>query len=1658
MPIITKSMLDAALNPTRESDEASSKMSYQNQGPGRLDTWLRFMEDNSNCWQKREHLPLSAKKKIIFCNTLLREYAPDTWDLALISALIEHYEVYLWPGNNKDLPNEPLTSSAEFWEKLPSVPPASPQVVAEGLAALGYATEDYHIIDYFAYNSLLHRCKTHKNPDNKQNQNDDALNHAKLNGAPLEHILAAIDTTRTKNVITSLTTADELEAFLQFPNLEKITFEGLWSDSYLQQLAGHDIHLQIKPENYLKSTIPTSLKGVSLLRHDITFDHANNESNVECLELVCCTTDGYLDLGFFPKLKKLLLLNPRVPVINFPSDLEVLEIDGDITFPQTKSLKNLKISGKSSSPINFSQLPNLETLEIVTPVPLQDLSPCKKLKHLSLTKNVLEETMDFAQFTDLKELTIMTAHQISFGIKNVSKLERLTVNRFLAPPKENISSLLVIENCPNLKYIKLNAPLKKLELSPLPKLEYLQTNYILDMDYLTLNLETCPQLRYLKLPTLPQSMDRHQHLEYLCVFGKWGDLPFSALKSSSLKSLELRQVNLNDFDCSQLPNLENLHIIGFNGIEINLSNCLRLKALDLSSDCLEVLNISKTTNLEELTIAGCENYYEQFNSNNLKELKLTNHIKLKYLSVKGSKVKQIDLSGCQALEALEISICDDLTMLSLQNCRKLKCLKVSGNFDLVKEIPFTQLPELESISITINGSQANPVNLNLNLSQLPKLKTISVSSYQNLQTKLNLRNAIELRQVNIDAQHCNIDVNLANCTKLQTASFKVNQIRMDHLEDCKQLRLFNAVIHKTESIACLKDQLPRDCQFQLIPSTPQQQVHLDNEDSPVSLFSLEEETMGFDANTGQQRPHNALGGLHVTITTADKISRHNYRTLIYDQVGLHKGKLVFTSQKDNCEVVTESLSGFTDQDMAELNSRVHAEPDQALALFKGLLEPGKRYPLTTLQTIANHDDIEVYCQPQNAVRLLWHPKHQQYYVELQGFKAQDVEILYRFKTNPSYELKPAGALVQDHLGFLLPADLAAQLEALRNHQDLQFLFDKNLSLKQKTKSLIQYCHFNQSKQEWASAQDKGDIVNLLTAIKNRTGVCRHSSKAFMLLARCFLGIPVRMVGNELHEFTEIPYRPEDGSYCWRRVDLGGGHVVDQTPKEKRENKFQALPKVVAARDRMSNSPITQQQRLQDVYYREFIALTEKQELPSVESLLQTVLPPAIELNANQEPLKVSEYLHQSLNLSADTPYFYVDSPKDFALETRYIVDGQRQKIATPLANILQTRGIVVVNWDHFNATDIATYKSILEPEPTLSGRSVSKRVHVIGLTKEHTENCTAFSSRCQHYKLPDDFVTKDNVGSIVEMAPVEIDLFHSLNWQEQLLATILPQGDQLLLKEGALIKAIREQRPIIIHNPPADERLKVLLYRVNVERKLFFNGELLSIPEGVTVRTATRENAKSLDNVIIEQETDIREHHNHIFLGLHNFHECFEQLTFTESKQAEIKPGFLAEPAPVFYVTECIPLSDWQALLAYIKEIYPQKTFKFILAPGVSIQQVAQNQAPASCLTLEAGTPLSDMPTVMASNDRDYLCEQLAKQAEVNGQEVEVFHLSPNASFSQMVAEMKITEQPDSNKSDFIYQEQAVLQALRKGKTVILNGELTPGFYQALLPLLSNYG
>jgi transglutaminase-like putative cysteine protease len=90
--------------------------------------------------------------------------------------------------------------------------------------------------------------------------------------------------------------------------------------------------------------------------------------------------------------------------------------------------------------------------------------------------------------------------------------------------------------------------------------------------------------------------------------------------------------------------------------------------------------------------------------------------------------------------------------------------------------------------------------------------------------------------------------------------------------------------------------------------------------------------------------------------------------------------------------------------------------------------------------------------------------------------------------------------------------------------------------------LVQYFRgFSDSKEP---PHSRGSIY--LDLALSRSGVCRHRAFAFLVTAQS-LGIPTRMVLNEIHAWVEV----HDGS-MWRRIDLGGaGNISDLGAAEGR---------------------------------------------------------------------------------------------------------------------------------------------------------------------------------------------------------------------------------------------------------------------------------------------------------------------------------------------------------------------------------------------------------------------------------------------------------------------------------------------------------------------------
>jgi hypothetical protein len=1446
VPIITKELLDELLNPTNKNAGASFTASYRSQGPSYLDTWL-FME-GEDCWQQRSAAPLAiSSKKIIFSNSLLKERAPKSLDLDLMSALIEHYQVYLWPGSNTALPVEPLSCSAEFWERLDSCHPASQRGVEEGLAQQGCSTAGYIILDHVAYNGLFKECYNSINGGIvSKATNINTLDVNELGGAvTLERIKEFVDVTQITAIGRLAPTTNELDVFLQFPNLKTIVIKQPSflesSENYLKKLAGHHLMLvlaDVKSNEWLK--MPTTFKAIHVTgAPDVkVLEFASNDSNrlksdsdgnlLKCLIIDDCKNLQKLNLENCRKLRHLQIKNAdslhKIDVGQL-QDLGFLEIDCNnlhvLNIEKCTKLKHFSIDSREFKGVDFSRLTNLEDLKINQCQSSLTLNSknFQKLRRLSLGAVALEKT-HLSQFPNLEYLSIRR--------KNLDKLNKCKKLKYInisnvgdseidLSPLPDLESLS-ISSCTGLRVLKIEKcrKLKKLTISYAPNLEKIDCSLPPDLE--ELNVGICTELRGLEIKDC-------QKLKHVTIFmTKIQEIDFGNLQNLENLTIDFRALNLKN--CRKLKSLT-VYDIPLS----NFKDCQKLRSIDTSNnEC----NISHWQDLEELAI------------NKSKNLTIENCQKLKRLKINDCAIQTIDFFHLQNLEELEIEDCQDLQELNLENCRKLKRLTIKNCNIQLQKINFVCCSELESLVISLEEShtelfdrfvrQALGQGQNyplprttamhcpsaIDLSQLPKLKTIAIVYPSAID--INLSHATKLRELTIAAHE--VKLQLAECTKLQMFSLDGREdAHVQHLKDCKQLRSFKLSVPKVESFAQLTHCLPHDCEVRLVKSSywtsnPRRQ-HLQNETSPVSIFSLGDDGTGVDADTtSKKQPHCASGKLSVTLKTAHNVSRHDYRTIIFDQVEMKSSHTIrFTSQKSGTILINKTIPSFTDNDIASLSNDVACEQGRVLAFFTGQLEPRKRYALATLQAMSNQE-ITVYCRPQNAVQLFWHPAHQQYYVQLQSsFFGREVELLYCFKENLDYEEEASGHPVVQKGRKLLPAELIKALQPLRSHPGLSFLFNDSIDLEEKTRLLITYCHFID---EPLTTCPKGasDIEKLLCSIQERKGVCRHNSKAFMLLARCFLGIPVRMVFNELHAFTEIPYVSQvagEDKWCWRRVNLGGGSVLDITPAEARQNKFLSESVLQEAEQRrkltslsaknLAENPETLKSAQQeDAYCRQFIALAQKSELQSVASLMERkLLSPLIELASDQDPLRVNTCIRQQLKthpIDLHAHYLYIHRPKDFTLflePYQLTPGGQRNKVKGPLDNLIRDGGLLVVNWSNFTPTEIACYKSILDTEPTLLGQPVSKHVRVIGLTNSGTESCAAFLSRCQRYALPPGFLkiqplTTEYVAASTSKnpKPQEIDLFHRLSWREKLLGKITFKGDQILLENGVLASRWRE--------------------------------------------------------------------------------------------------------------------------------------------------------------------------------------------------------------------------------------------------------------------------
>jgi hypothetical protein len=1636
----------------------SHETSYLDGDPGNTELVAsQLIAKGKDCWESTSIVPAPPQKtKFIFCNYLLSECAPDATEVQFFSMLISsqaslNYEVYLWPDPSTPFSNcKPINNSTEFWEQRHNAHSSKEQEVKKVLAQQFIATEGVIVLDYTACIKLLNKYQ------DRYKYRSDYLNLSSIaytQDAVFEKLMAGIEISQIQE-IKFKRPPDERETRRCFPGSWHSFFE--LNNTRITRTILHSTSkkLEISDENELCRTSDdrsvVSLQNATLANLTIHMQ-GNKPRGRRTLDLSQCFALKALEIFTMPTcpLEQLLLpenclleylkiisnvipINPIQPllnlktlILNIPYPLNEFD-HGNLSFH--KQLENFEFCGYF---FNLKKI-NLEKYSSLKRFVFSNAIPGNTIPEINLP-NTLK---DFIWY-DIKNKSEFGS-QANAVLKQLTELETLEISGI----KLSTSQLSCHHSLKVFKCNSITDPqgTKKIDLSLLTALEVVE---IVNTDFEDIQLPINDSLKHLKFYS--------------------DELEWEAARSISSA-------------IKKCKNLETLVMIGGDFTDFNFDDlaCKKtVKRLRLGVRC-PTINLSEFTALESLEI---ERNIDDILYNSDLTLTLPSSNTLKSVNIKNLTRR----SGYNE---------KNITLLNLKNSTALEKLVLNcGRNTLSTESDLTVLSGLKNLKEIVIKTASD---VELDFSEHSELRILDIRNAK----KVGLRLANCPRLVNLDINAESLDIKtMDGCPSLNHVKVEVSSPHGNSLGPIYQLENFPYIkLSVPEPELKAKSSGARNFNISKPvinhPTAENIELNQKNEASPVAIIpDNRSDGLRIDSKTGLPTdPTQAAKQARTVVFEAQQqpIDKRLYCTDIWDQVLVSENhQLTFRSSKPHSlEKVDSHLAHSNANSISQWRNDARQNANLACGHSKMTLPlPKDGLPLTTLHP--NDTLLGYYCEPSGTVELFFDKNKQQYWVKNKSERpSNEIEIYYL--TQP---VEPQGQLIKGDPNTLLPPELVEALtknlsELIKNQASssnkkrltLNFLSDTSIALDKKMELLKNYCSNPLFKNEALdpTTEYKNDIDTLLAIIMQQKGACRHRCYAFMVLAR-FLGVPVNIVSNgENHTTVIVPYQNQTKNDThWRQLDLGGAPVIDLTPIERRVNVFEKEPIVNSTQPAISQ-PKTEKNATPTTenYRQQFRKVAEAKQLHLLNELLdnsERLLKPVIGLTASQTPYAVDHSIRQQLVANGfDVPnhYFYIDNADDFDLYLNpfKLVDGKRTPLEGPLLALIKSRekGILVVNWANFKGEQLPSYQSILDTQSTLSGHSL-QNFTVIGLTNPSVKACSSFLSRCEHYQLHSDFFSQpptETQQDANSLELIEVDLFGRSNWWETLTGQIILEGKRITLNVGPLIQAIREKRPITIFNPPQNNKdFELLLHRVCDQQRLFYNGEWLEVGPGVIVKTQNKQHASELANVqVIKEIPEDFINNKAIYLNICNWHMCFKLLDVNnETKQARTELGLLEQyqiEQDFFYITSFIPKGEWERLLAHIKANYPEKEFRFVLAPGVRIEgtEYKNTITTQAAKIIKPEAILFNTEPVIISNDPDYLTDQLAKEY----QNVLIVDITPQTTFSDLVAKTTITGQKDSQEFDFSWQEQGVLQALKAGRTVILNGELSPTLYHNLLPLLTD--
>ena len=270
--------------------------------------------------------------------------------------------------------------------------------------------------------------------------------------------------------------------------------------------------------------------------------------------------------------------------------------------------------------------------------------------------------------------------------------------------------------------------------------------------------------------------------------------------NDKLKTIKADANKLKSINLTGAPNLETVSLPINSLTEINLDG-VSCTSLDLSSNALTSLDLSKTSNLVSLSVSS---------NKSLTSINLRGCTSLEKLSAKTTKLGEIDLTGLTALESLDLHA-GNLTKVTFGKNSALTDIDLSDNkltsidFKGAPKVAYLSLNNNEFTEMKLKGLEdLSSINLrynkltNFSIEDCPSLSSVVVSD--NLLTTVDLTGGKDnLSDVYVGGNQLTT-LDLSDFDNLSTLSAENNQLTSVKLEGCTNLYSLNLGNNKFKAL------------------------------------------------------------------------------------------------------------------------------------------------------------------------------------------------------------------------------------------------------------------------------------------------------------------------------------------------------------------------------------------------------------------------------------------------------------------------------------------------------------------------------------------------------------------------------------------------------------------------------------------------------------------------------------------------------------------------------------------------------------------------------------------------------------------------------------------------------------------------------------------